>query len=169
VFRTFFLAAGALSLLALGSTPLSAQPAPTPDDLALHPGDTITWTPVTPHKVRFGGVAGTVTLTPFSDVQKVLKDITPSLTADSQGIATTPAGGVKVTATVQLDASVPNGSEFFFTCGVPQHSAGMVTVPFKVTPRTGQPVRNVQIVTPDDGSRKWILKTDHGDTLLGGH
>jgi hypothetical protein len=73
--------------LVVGLKPLSAQVLPpTPDDLTLHPGDSITWTPFAPHKARFGGPdvmhnGKTESLTPFSDVQKVLV-LDPALTAN---------------------------------------------------------------------------------------
>lgn len=144
-----------VALLAVSAGPVSAQePPPTPDDLILRPGDTITWSPSAPHRVRFGGTVttpnGTVTLTPFGDVQKVL-DISPPLTADAQGVALAPTGA-QVTATVKAGAATSGVSEFFFTCGFNLHTGLMVTVSFKIAP-----ARNVEIVSADNPPR-WLLK-----------
>jgi hypothetical protein len=150
--------------------PLSAQVTPpTPEDLTLRPGDTITWTPSAPHKVRLGGPAVThggkpVALTPFSDVQKILT-LQPALTADAQGIATTP-GTTPVTATVKQDAVISGVPGFNFTCGFVPHYGLMVTVPFTITAQSSpaQPPKTLQIV-PANGPI-WILKTPQGDKRL---
>jgi hypothetical protein len=139
---------------------LSAQEqAPTEQDLTLHPGDTITWSPSQPHRVQFGGPG----VTAFSEVEKILTDIKPSLTANTQGVATAPAGAV-VTATVRDDAATMGVSEFNFTCGFPPHTAQMVTVPFKIAAGGGQQLRDVQIVSAN-GPLRWVLKSP-GDKSL---
>jgi hypothetical protein len=148
-----------LAVVVAAATPLTAQePAPSPDELILRPGDTITWTPSSPHRLRFGGTVthsgAPLTLTPFSDVQKVL-EINPPLTADSTGVALGGTGAV-VNATVKSDAATSGVAEFFFTCGFPAHTGLMVTVPFTVQARNGQPQRNVQIVSANPP--RWILK-----------
>ena len=156
--------------LFIGLQPLSAQTPPaTADDLTLRPGDTITWAPTAPHKLRLGGPPVThsgaqVTLTPFTDVLKVL-DVTPTLTADAQGIATTP-GVTQVTATVRPDAATSGVTAFNFTCGFPPHYGLMVTVPFKIVPKSNppQPAKSLQIV-PASGPI-WVLKTPQGDRRL---
>jgi plastocyanin len=145
--------------------PVSAQePAPTPAELTLRPGDTITWTPDPPHRVRFGGSVahgGTLALTPFAEVEKIL-DITPKLTAGSDGIAR--AGtGEKVTATVKADADKAGVPEFFFTCGFPAHPDIMVTVSFKIAAAAGQPARDVRISPADSGTPRWLLHTTPGN------
>jgi plastocyanin len=154
-------------LIAAGATlaPLWAQePAPTPTELTLRPGDTITWTPEPPHRVRFGGSVthgGTLALTPFAEVEKIL-DITPKLTAGADGIAR--AGtGEKVTAKVKADADKAGVPEFFFTCGFDPHRNIMVTRSFTIAPSTGQPARDVQIGPPDSGTPRWILHTTPGN------
>jgi hypothetical protein len=104
-----------------------------------------------------------LSLTPFADVQKVLGDFNPNLSADAGGIATTAQGGVKVTAKVKADAATSGVSEFFFTCGFLPHSNQMVTVSFKIAPSTGQAPRNVQIVSAPDPPLRWVLQTTPGD------
>src|SRR5262249_7599853 len=138
----------------------------TPDDLTLRPGDTIRWPPSPPHRVRFGGTVThnntSITLTSFSDVQKVL-DISPPLSADPQGVAVA-AAGATVTAKVKDNAATGGVPAFFFTCGFPPHTGLMVTVPFTIAQSDGRPVRNVQIVSGDP--HKWLLKTPQGDKDL---
>jgi hypothetical protein len=165
--KNLLAALGLTALLTVGLGPLLAQePAPTQDDLTLRPGDTITWAPSPPHRVRFGGTVshnGNLALTPFADVQKVL-NISPALVADAQGVALGDTGAT-VTATVKSDAATSGVSEFFFTCGFPPHTGMMVTVPFKVAPPiAGQPPRNVQIVSANPP--RWVLKTAQGDKKL---
>lgn len=134
-----------------------AQPAPTDADLTLHPGDRITWTTVAPHRLQFGGA----NVTSFADVQKVLKDIDPPLLVDDQGIAKGRPNST-VTATVRDDAATSGVATLNFTCGA--HPALMVTKPF--TFAADRQSRDVQIVSAPPPT--WILKTDHGDTKLGG-
>jgi hypothetical protein len=79
-------------LVAFLGSPASvlAQGAPTPDELTLRPGDTITWTVNGPHRLRFGGTVGSVVLPPFDEVTKLL-DLDPALTADANGVAIGPS------------------------------------------------------------------------------
>jgi plastocyanin len=146
-------------LLAIGVPPASAQePVPTPAELTLHPGDTITWTTSGPHRLRFGGSVthngAPLTLTSFADVQKVL-DITPPLTADAQGIARAPSG-TTVTAKVKTDAATQGVSEFFFTCGFDPHKDLMVTVSFQIAASSGDAPRTLQINSANPP--RWVLK-----------
>jgi hypothetical protein len=161
----------ALGVSTLGSAPfVPPEPPPTQQELTLHPGDKITWTPAAPHRVRFGGSItfnnAPLSLTPFSDVSKVLKDFNPPLTADAQGMAVAPTG-TKVMATVSETAATSGISGFFFTCGFPPHSPGMVTVDFKIEPAPsgGQP-RDVQIISSPNGPVRWLLKTADGNKNL---
>jgi hypothetical protein len=161
---------GLLALVAFGANSALAQAtSPTDAELTLRPGDMITWAPNAPHRVRFGGTVNhsgaNLVLTPFADIQKVL-DISPALTADAQGVATTPdPGGQKVSAKVKDDAASSGVTEFFFTCGFPFHTGIMVTVAFKVAPKdAAQPPRDVQIVSINPPA--WILKTPTGDKKL---
>jgi hypothetical protein len=159
--RTLLRVLSLLGTLAVGLGLLSAQePAPTPDDLTLRPGDTITWSPSPPHRVRFGGTVThnntAVQLTPFADVQKVL-DINPPLSADPQGVTLAEVGAT-VTAKVKNDAATAGVPEFSFTCGFPPHTGLMVTIPFKIMPSDGRPARNIQIVSANPP--RWILKAE---------
>jgi hypothetical protein len=149
------------SALNLGPEPLWAQPAPTDQDLTLHPGDNIVWSPSAPHRVQFGGTPGGVPLTPYPDIQRVL-DISPPLTADPQGIARA-APGATVSAMVRADAATSGVAAFNFTCGT--HPTQMITMSFEIAPASsGQQARNVQVITGNP--LRWILKTDHGDLDL---
>jgi hypothetical protein len=156
-------------MLTIGSAPLSAQePAPSPGDLILHPGDMITWSPKPPHRVRFGGTVthndAQLTLTSFDDVKTVLEIDPPPLTIESGGFAR--AGtGKPVSAKVKVGAAASGVPEFFFTCGFDPHVGIMVTVPFKIMPSDGQQARDVQIESAL-GPPRWILKTPQGDKKL---
>lgn len=152
-----------IGILVFGSTPLLAQV--TPEELTLRPGDTVTWTVNPPHRVRFGGSVtfngAPLPLTTFADVQKIF-DLTPALTAGSNGIALGPTGAnAKLTGKVKPTAS----GSFFFTCGFPAHSNLMVTVAFTVAAPNGQPARNVEIVSAGPPPH-WVLKTPSGDKDL---
>lgn len=151
-----------------GSLPAAEEPLASAAELTLRVDDTITWTPTGPHKVRFGGTVMhngvSLPLTPFVDVQRVLTDITPALTPDANGVATTPGGGVKVTAKVKADTGTPAITEFFFTCGFAPHSNAMVAASFKIAPKVdGEPPRNIQIVSASDSPLRWVLQTTPGD------
>jgi hypothetical protein len=160
----------AFGVFVIRTGPLLAQvTAPTPEDLTLRPGDKITWTPSPPHKIRFGGPAvmhggKSVALSSFTDVQKNLT-LQPALTADAQGIATTP-GSTPVTATVKADAATSGVPGFNFTCGFAPHYGLMVTVPFTIAAQTSppQPAKTLQIEPA--GGPIWILKTAKGDKRL---
>ena len=160
-----------LGLSAIGLASFLAQePPPTAQDLTLHPGDKITWTPAAPHRVRFGGSVNfnnaPLALTPFSDVSKILKDFNPPLTADAQGVAIAPTA-TKLTATVSETAPASGVSGFFFTCGFPPHSPVMVTVGFKVEPSPpGSQPRDIQIISGPNGPVRWLLKSADGNKNL---
>jgi len=163
---TLSILVGSVGLLVASQLSVMAQGAPTKEDLTLHPGDTITWTPApgSPHRVRFGGTVAGKTLTPFADVEKILENISPKLIKDGDGFESD-KGGVIVTAKVKADAA--DGSEFNFTCGFNPHTPIMVTVPFQIAPLpANEAPRNIQIRT--DPPTKWLLATSHGDVLLGG-
>src|SRR5712664_718334 len=96
-----------VGMFAVGLPPSLAQESPPPltaDDLGVCPEDTITWTPESPHRLRFGGSvttpnSTTVTLTPFADVQKVLTSFSPALSVDANGVA---LGGSATKITAQV-------------------------------------------------------------------
>ena len=153
---------GLVGILVANPAQVLAQ-APSADDLILRPGDTITWSPSAPHRVRFGG---TVThngkpldLTPFATIEGLL-EITPTLKADASGVAMA-ATGDKVTATVKSTAAAGTS---FFTCGFIPHNGMMATVAFKIEARQGQPARTIEIVSANPPS--WLLKTATGDKNL---
>jgi hypothetical protein len=148
---------GLAGLLVLGSAPLlAAEPPPPADQLILHLGDTITWTPTSPHQLRFGGSVRfnnqPLQLTSFAVVQGILDFNPPAPPPDKDGIVKWPAG-TKVTGTVKQTATV--GGQFFFTCGFPQHSNVMVTVPFTVATASGAP-GNREIKSAN-GPIRWVL------------
>jgi plastocyanin len=158
---------GVVGILAMAGGPLMAQvePAPTAEELTLRPGDTISWAPASPHRMRFGGTVthkgAPLPLTTFAALENLI-EITPKLTPDANGIAL--AGpGEKVTASVKSTAAP--GGEFFFTCGFPPHTGMMVAVAFKIAAATaGQPARNIEIVSANPP--RWLLKTPGGDKSL---
>src|SRR5947207_13852977 len=98
-----------LSAAVLFAISVEAQGPPTPEELTLRPGDTITWTTQAPpsvHRLRFGGSVThngqQLNLTTFDNAKKIL-DLDQNLTVDGNGIARgTP--GVKVTGKVRADA-----------------------------------------------------------------
>jgi hypothetical protein len=166
--KTFLGALGAFAMLAATSgVTLAAEEQPaSPAELTLRIGDTITWTPETPHRLRFGGSVthnGPLALTKFSDVQKVLENFDPPPPpAGADGVVSWPV--TKVTAKVKADAGPPAVTEFFFTCGFGPHNGPMVTATFKVEPALpGQPARNIQIVSAHDNAPiRWVLQTTPG-------
>ena len=168
MWKTFLGALGAFAMLAATSgVTLAAEEQPaSPAELTLRIGDTITWTPETPHRLRFGGSVthnGPLALTKFSDVQKVLENFDPPPPlAGADGVVSWPV--TKVTAKVKADAGPPAVTEFFFTCGFGPHNGPMVTATFKVEPALpGQPARNIQIVSAHDNAPiRWVLQTTPG-------
>jgi hypothetical protein len=168
--KTFLGALSAFAMLAATSgVALAAEDPPaSAAERALRVGDTITWTPQGPHRLRFGGSVthnGPLALTTFSDVQKVLENFNPPPPpAGADGVVSWPAA-TKVTAKVKADTGTPAVAEFFFTCGFPAHSSQMVTAPFKVEPALpGQPARNIQIVSAIDNNLVWwALQTTPGN------
>jgi hypothetical protein len=149
----------------VGASP-AAQTGSTPEELTVRPGDTLNWTILSPHRLRFGGsvtVNGKpLALTSFADVQKVL-DLSPAPTVDAQGVAMW-AVGAEVTGTVKKDAPASGVKEFFFTCGFDPHAPMMVSVSFTVAAAGTAPARMVDIssATPP----KWIMKTPLGNKDL---
>src|SRR5687768_16168175 len=88
--------------------PLYAQEKPpAAEDLILRPGDTITWLPSAPHRVRFGGTvqtkSGPVTLTPFEDIKNLL-DISPTLSPEPKADFVRAAPGAQVKGKVKAGA-----------------------------------------------------------------
>jgi hypothetical protein len=168
--KTFLAALSAFAMLAATSgAALAAEEQPaSAAERTLRVGDTITWTPEGPHRLRFGGSVthnGPLELTKFSDVQKVLENFTPPApAADANGVVSWPAA-TKVTATVKADTGSPPVTEFFFTCGFPPHTGPMVTAAFKVEPAVqGQAPRNIQIISAHDNAPiRWVLQTTPGN------
>ena len=142
---------------------LTAQTGPTPEELTLRPGDTLTWTTQSPHRLRFGGSVThngkPLPLTLFADVQKVLEfNVAP--TVDAQGVAKWPSGA-PLTATVKKDAGTTGIKEFFFTCGFDMHANVMVTASFTIAARGSEPQRKVEIASASPA--KWLLKPGDKD------
>src|SRR5258708_4661734 len=87
MFKPFLSILSLVGVLALAPPLLAAEipGPPTDEELTLRPGDTITWSPASVHRIRFGGKVRTnaadfptnnnVQLPSFTDVKKVL-DIT---------------------------------------------------------------------------------------------
>lgn len=179
---------GFVGMLALVPGPIQAAEIPTPptdQELTLRPGDTITWSPSSVHRVRFGGKVrpdsadfptnNNVQLPSFTDVKKVL-DIAPiapdwTITGD---IAK--AGQAqKVVATVKANAHTLGVPELIFTCGFSDgHADDMVTVSFKFAPPLPAPApapRNIEIITangppPSGAIHRFLLKTGAGEKSL---
>jgi hypothetical protein len=177
---------GFVAMLALASGPVQAAEIPTPptdEELTLHPGDTITWSPSSVHRVRFGGKVrpntadfptnNNVQLPSFTDIKKVL-DIAPinpdwTITGD---IAK--AGQAqKVVATVKANAHTLGVPELIFTCGFSDgHADDMVTVSFKFAPPLAAPAtRSIEIITangppPPGAIHRFLLKTVAGEKSL---
>jgi hypothetical protein len=178
---------GVLSLMgALAMAPpvraAEIQTPPTDEELTLRPGDTITWSPSSVHRVRFGGKVrpdntdfptnNNVQLPSFAGVKKVL-DIAPinpdwAVTGD---IAK--AGQAqKVVATVRANAHTLGVPELIFTCGFSDgHADDMLTVSFKFAAPAvpAAPPRNVEITTTNDPpppNHRFLLKTAAGEKNL---
>jgi hypothetical protein len=168
--KTFLGALSAFAMLAATSGALLAaeEQRASPVELTLLVGDTITWTPQVPHRLRFGGSVthnGPLALTKFSDVEKVLENFDPPPPpAGADGVVSWPAA-TPVTAKVRADAATPAVTEFFFTCGFGPHNSPMVTATFKVEPALpGQPARNIQIISAHDNAPiRWVLQTTPGN------
>ena len=69
---------GVVATIAIASASVQAAEIPTPptdEELTLRPGDTITWSPSNPHRIRFGGTVvhkgNMITLPPFGMVNPV--------------------------------------------------------------------------------------------------
>jgi hypothetical protein len=185
MFKPFPGILGLIGMLALAPPLLAAEIAtpPTDEELTLRPGDTITWMPSTPHRLRFGGKVrpdkgdfptnNNVQLPSFTDVKKVLNiaPINPDF-AVSGDIAK--AGGAqKVVATVKPDAASQGVAGFSFTCGFSDgHADDMLSVSFKFAAPPAPPAvapapRNVEIITSDSGgTHRFLLKTAAGEKNL---
>src|ERR1700694_1072786 len=144
----------------------AAQAGPTPEDLTLRPGDTITWSGPG-HVVQFGGsAAGGTTLppplTPLSDVQKVLS-FTPALELSSDGKSgfSTKDQTPLVSAKVNANADQQGVSAFDFICVI--HAPSMHSKPFTIAPKDVHADRVVKIKS---AGTKWMLETAHGDVRL---
>jgi len=148
----------------------------TEEELTLHPGDTIRWTPSSVHRIQFGGKVrkDTITLPSFEQVKKVLQDITldpPTPALEVTGDIAKSAQLQKVVATVRPDAATAGVPEFFFTCGFNNtHGNDMVTVSFKFAPApAGAKPRTVEIITTNDPpapNHRFLLKTAAGEKSL---
>jgi plastocyanin len=136
-----------------------AQSGPTPDDLTLRPGDTITWSGPG-HVVQFGGSAAGVTLTPLADVQKILTFTPPLDVNDGAGFSTKDQVPL-VTAKLNANADQQGVSAFDFICAI--HAPLMHSRPFTVAPKAGHLDRTVKIKAV---GTSWMLETAHGDVLL---
>lgn len=139
----------------------AAQAGPTPEDLTLRPGDTITWSGLG-HVVQFGGSVAGVTLTPLSDVQKVLS-FTPALDISQDGKSgfSTKDQTPLVSAKVNANADQQGVSAFDFICVI--HAPSMHSKPFTIAPKDGHADRVVKIKS---AGTRWMLETAHGDVRL---
>lgn len=169
IVTTIFRALTVASTIAVCATPAVAQPPAAPADLIVRSGDTITWTPVGVHRVRFGGTLASSTLTPGTDIEKVLTKFTPPLPAkpaSGEDVRIYPAA-TKVTAVVKAGADTQGVPSFFFTCGFQPHSPIMITVPFVIQPAVaGQAPRTIEIISDPTGALQWLVKTASGNKTL---
>jgi hypothetical protein len=137
--------------------PVVAQPALSPDDLIIRPGDTIVWSASTSHQVQFGGIG----LTPLDDVNKVLT-FTPALTVTGNTGLSAVGGDPMLTATVKSDAAGSGVAAIVFTCG--KHPGQMKTKPFPVQAATRAP-RTIKIKSDPNGNN-WLLEKDGGTVII---
>lgn len=173
MYRVLLSVVAGIALLVAWPGPMFAaeETAASKEELKLRPGDTITWTPEagSQHRLRFGGTVdfakNPLPLTKFADVAKILTGFDPPAPApNAQGEVIWPAAK-KVTAKVKADADKSGVSGFDFTCGFNPHRNAMVTTTFTIeAPVTGQPARNIQIISaPDTNPLRWVLQTKPGD------
>jgi hypothetical protein len=170
---------GLIVSFAVMPSPVQAAEIQTPltdEELTLRPGDTITWSPENPHRIRFGGSVvhggNMVRLPSFDTVKKVLDIVLmptmPPLEVTGE-VAKSATAPQKVVATVIADAHMAGVTEFFFTCGFNEpHANNMVTVSFKfAAPISGQR-RNVEIITAEvfPPNHRFLLKTPAGEKKL---
>jgi hypothetical protein len=170
--KVFLGSLGALAILVTtsGSLPAAEEPPASAAELVLRAGDMITWTPQagSHHRLRFGGSVAfkgaPLQLTKFEDVQKVLENFNPPPPPPGAGGLVRWPEATPVTAKVKADTGTPAVTEFFFTCGNDFHHDLMVTATFKVEPAiSGQPARNIQIISaPDNAPLRWVLQTTPG-------
>jgi hypothetical protein len=180
-----------LGMLVVVPAPLLAaeiSDPPTTDELTLRPGDKITFSPQTVHRIRFGGKVrpsavkfptnNNVQLHSFATIKKVL-DFAP-MTPDFQVTGDIAKAGQaqKVVATVKADAHTQGVSEISFTCGFnDSHADDMVTISFKIAaplpppapPAPAPAARNVEITStnnPPPPNHRFLLKTSAGEKSL---
>ena len=171
---------GLIVAFAVPSSLIQAAEIQTPltdEELTLRPGDTITWSPGNPHRIRFGGSVmhsgNAIRLPSFQNVQKVLDLVLMPATPPFEVAGEVAKSGTtpqKVVATVKADAHMAGVMELFFTCGFNDvHANNMVTVAFKfAAPAPGQR-RDVEITTaPEPGppNHRFLLKTPAGEKKL---
>jgi hypothetical protein len=180
---------GLIFSFAVPSSLLQAAEIQTPltdEELTLRPGDTITWSPSSVHRIRFGGKVrpdkgdfptnNNVQLPSFTNLKKVLNITTP---IDSDFAVTgdiAKAGEAqKVVAAVKADAHTLGVPELIFTCGFSDaHADDMVTVSFKFAAPLPGPTptpRNIEIITangepPPGAIHRFLLKTAAGEKSL---
>jgi hypothetical protein len=133
-------------------------------DIELHPGDKIIFKPQSIHRVRFGGKVrgGALTLTSFSDVQKIL-DFDAGLFEAKDDFFRAGAAQ-QVSATVKANADTSGVPEFFFTCGANAvHGDQMVTIALKIA--AGASSGTFEVTTKNvPAPHSWQIKTPLGDT-----
>jgi hypothetical protein len=171
-----FTVIAAIALLSAGVQAAEIPTPPTDEELTLHPGDTITWSPGNPHRVRFGGTVvhkgNMITLPSFATVKRVLDLVLMPATPpfDEMGdIARSATAPQKVIATVKANADTEGVMELFFTCGFNEtHANNMVTRSFKFAAQVPGQHRDVEIITagvaPPD--HRFLLRTPAGEKNL---
>jgi hypothetical protein len=188
MFKPFLSILSLIGMLALAPPLLAAEipGPPTDEELTLRPGDTITWSPDSVHRIRFGGKVRTntakfptnnnVQLPSFTDVKKVL-DIAP-IDPDFEVTGDIAKAGQlqKVVAKVRANAHTLGVPGLIFTCGFsPSHGDDMVTVSFKfaapLPPAPAPAPRNIEIITadgapPPNAIHRFLLKTAAGEKSL---
>lgn len=166
-------------IIGLAIVPMVVQAAeiptpPTDEELTLRPGDTITWTPGSPHRIRFGGSVThsgqTVTLPSFDNVKKVLDLVLqPAASFEIDGeVAKSGTEPQKVVGTVKANAHLAGVPELIFTCGFNIiHANNMVTVSFKFA-APGPARKDIEIITMEQAppNHRFLLKTSAGEKKL---
>lgn len=151
--RTLSAATLCVALFAMSLSAAFAQPASTPADRVLRPGDTIQWVPAGPHKLQLGSAG----LTPVTDVDKILT-FSPAPVSNTGGVRIWDAAQA-VTATVKDDADKQGLANFIFTCGA--HIGQMKSQPFTIESKpAGATTRTFRIRS--DPSIKWIMQKPDG-------
>ena len=157
--RTLMHAALCVALIAMQSGLARAQSMSTDEDRTVRPGDRIEWSGPAPHRVRFGGTVGSppAPLTPLSDIERVLS-FSPPLTVSGTTGSSDVGGTPMLAATVRDDAAASGVTAFNFTCG--RHPADMLSLPFKIASKDGQPPRILKIKAV---GLDWMLEKAGGD------